>query len=149
MSMIPSLSQAQDTQQGSSGGQSTMPGQRDTEDHETSLDWVGLFGVLGLVGLVGPKRRKAQQARATRQALTVGATLIVGATLFLTTPARSQTEENKGYTIESNQQGKDDHPASIGWIGLIGLAGLLGLGLPKFGKKNSNPSGDTGGAHQR
>ncbi len=142
LSMTPALSHAQAVERGYDGDQSVKSDQRDNEDHETSLDWVGLFGIAGLVGLVGPKRRKEQRERAMKRVL-VGATILVtGAALSVGTPALSQDTDkspnDKGYSIESSQEGKGNRPISIGWIGLIGLAGLLGLGLPWKKKHDTN-----------
>ncbi len=143
--LTPDLSPAQAIERGFDGDQSVKSDQRDNEDHETSLDWVGLFGLLGLVGLVGPKRRRDQRRMMARKALVATAIVVAGAALSVATPGMAQREDEKGYSIESSQQGKGDRPPSIGWIGLLGLAGLLGLGLPKLGKRkdtntNSGPS---------
>jgi hypothetical protein len=134
---------AQGIERGYDGDQSVTSGQRDIEDHETSLDWVGLFGLLGLVGLVGPKHKRGQRRMMARKAVVITTIVVAGAALSMATPALSlaQQKDEKGYSIESSQQGKGDRPASIGWIGLLGLAGLLGLGLPKWGKHKGNESG--------
>ena len=80
-----------------------------------------------------------------RKVMTIATVVGTCAALSLTTPTLGQDEatnnkNERGYSIESSQEGKGDRPISIGWIGLIGLAGLLGLGLPKFGKKRNNGS---------
>lgn len=140
LSLSPALSPAQGIERGLDGDQPVVSGQRDNEDHETSLDWVGLFGVLGLVGLVGPKHKRDQRRAMTRKVL-VAATILTAGALSVTTPGMAQREDDKGYTIESSQQGKGDRPPSIGWIGLLGLAGLLGLGLPKWVRRKGTHSG--------
>jgi hypothetical protein len=143
ISLTPTFSPAQGIERGYDGDQAVTSGQRDTEDHETSLDWVGLFGLLGLVGLVGPKHKRVQRRMMARKAVAITTIVVAGAALSMATPALSlaQQEDEKGYSIESSQQGKGDRPASIGWIGLLGLAGLLGLGLPKWGKHKGDESG--------
>ena len=143
LSITPVLSLAQASERGLDGDQPVKTGQRDNEDHETSLDWVGLFGLLGLTGLAGPKRRRDQRSTMARKALVATAVIVTGAALSMATPALSlaQREDDKGYSIESSQQGKGERPTSIGWIGLLGLAGLLGLGMPKWGKHKGGNSG--------
>lgn len=53
-SVTPALSQ--DQPRGLDQDNSSKTGQRDNEDHETTYDWVGFFGLSGLVGLVGPRK---------------------------------------------------------------------------------------------
>lgn len=134
----PAFSQTQPVERGYDGDQPVKSGQRDTEDHETTFDWVGFFGLFGLVGLLGPKRREIRRSTVVRNMAIATTVLATGAALSIGTPALSQgQDEGKGYnSIEATQPNNDgDDNISIGWIGLLGLAGLLGL---RRGKGDTN-----------
>lgn len=136
-------SQTPATEHGYDGDMPSKTSQRDNEDQETTLDWVGLFGLAGLVGVIGPRKRREQRRTTLRTAIVVTAVIATSALLTTGTPALSQEVESQrsddGNAAEtSTPNGRGEPKGSIGWIGLFGLAGLPGLGLPKFGKKHTD-----------
>ncbi len=123
----PALSQSQPTDKGYDGDQSVKSGQRDNEDRETNLEWVGLFGLLGLTGLVGGKQKQDRRDTMAKKALIVTTTIATAALLSVGAPAVSRTlQESEGNNSAVASDNNDDD-TSYGWIGLLGLAGLLGL----------------------
>lgn len=134
----PAFSQNKDIERGYDGDQSVKSGQRDTEDHETGLDWTGFFGLLGLVGLVGPARRQNRYDSTGRRVASVAVVLAMGALLSTGSPAVSQPalEADQDKSITSTQQNSNGGEPSLGWIGLLGLAGLFGLRRGKRAAKS-------------
>ncbi|MDB5243327.1 MAG: hypothetical protein JWP57_3952 [Spirosoma sp.] len=127
ISAAPALSQSQSTDKGYDGDQSVKSGQRDNEDRETNLEWVGLFGLLGLTGLVGSKQKQVQHGTMAKKALIVTTTIATAALLSMGAPAVSKTLQGAEGNNSSVATDDRDHDTSYGWIGLLGLAGLLGL----------------------
>jgi MYXO-CTERM domain-containing protein len=123
----PALSQSHPTEKGYDGDQSVKSGQRDNEDRETNLEWIGLFGLLGLTGLVGPKQRQGQRDTMAKKALIVTTTIATAALLSIGAPAVSKTLQGAEGNNSSVASDNKDDDTSYGWIGLLGLAGLLGL----------------------
>ncbi|MFD2569210.1 WGxxGxxG family protein [Spirosoma soli] len=140
IAMTPALSQAQARSRGYDVDQVPKEtAQRDIEDKETDLDWVGLFGLLGLVGVVGRKRRPDQRETTMRKVAVIATVLLTSTALAVGTPALSQSGQgDHGNSSESVAQNEDNKTGSWGWIGLFGLAGLLGLGIPNRKKGGSN-----------
>jgi MYXO-CTERM domain-containing protein len=137
LAATPAHSQTKPIERGYDGDQSVKSGQRDTEDHETGLDWVGYLGLLGLVGLVGPARRQNRYDSTGRRIASVTVVLAMSALLSTGSPAVSQPahEADQSKSITSSQQNSSGGEPSLGWIGLLGLAGLLGL---RRGKRAAN-----------
>jgi len=121
----PALSQSQSTDKGYDGDQSIKSGQRDNEDRETNLDWVGFFGLLGLTGLIGSKQNPRDTM--AKKALIITTTIATAALLSMGVPAVSKTLQGAEGNNSSVASDDDDDDTSYGWIGLLGLAGLLGL----------------------
>lgn len=115
------------TEKGYDGDQSVKSGQRDNEDRETNLDWIGLFGLFGLTGLIGSRQPNHQTTGTIRKTLIATTVIATAALLTMAEPAVSRALQDSDGDNSSVASDNDDGHTNFGWVGLLGLAGLLGL----------------------